>query len=565
MSATVVPLWRSHFGAQSLLLGPLQILAAVCGVLLLIVCANVTNLLLARSTARQKEFSVRLALGAGRGRLAKQCLTETLLFAAVGAAAALPLALWMAGSLGYLLPASGFPIAFEIHLNARILVFTALLCVTAAVISGLAPALDSARLDVNESLKEGGRSGTAGAPSSRLRGLLVLSEVALALVALIGAGLFARSFQAARKISPGFDPNNVLLANFYLSTSGYAPQQRKQFCLRLRERLESAPGIVAVAYSDMVPLGFETSWWEDLQIEGYLPGRSENMKIYRNVVAPGYFRLMRIPLVDGRDFTEHDEEKSLPVMIVNEAFARRFYAGANPIGRRVRGWGRWFTIVGVAKQCKYHHLAEAPLPYFYVPFRQVYRADMSIAFYVRTAGNPNDALATVRREVRGIDPNVAVFDAMPLSEYISACLFPQRVAASLLSVLGSLSLLLAAIGLYSVMAYAVTQRTHEIGVRMALGARPGDVLRLVMGQGMALALAGLVLGLGIALGLWRVVSGMSSGSAMGGGGALLTVSATDPLTYFGAALFLAAVAALASGLPALRAARVDPMTCLRYQ
>ena len=565
ISATVLPLWKSHFGAQSLLLAPLQILAAVCGVLLLIVCANVANLLLARWTARQKEFSVRLALGAGRGRLARQCLTETLLLAAVGAAAAVPLALWMAGSLGYLLPPSSFPIALDIQLNGRILSFAALICVAAAVISGLAPALASARPDVNEGLKEGGRSATAGARPNRMRGLLVLSEVALALVALIGAGLFARSFQAARRISPGFEPNNVLLADFYLSTSGYGPEQRKQFCLRLRERLESAPGVVAVGYSDMVPLGFGTSWWEDLQIEGYLPGRSENMKIYRNVVAPGYFRLMRIPLVDGRDFTEHDDEKSLPVMIVNDAFARRFFAGANPIGRRVRGWGRWFTIVGVAKQSKYHHLAEAPIPYFYVPFRQVYRADMSIAFSVRTAGDPNGALAALRREVRGIDPNVAVFDAMPLTEYMGACLFPQKMAASLLSVLGGLSLLLAGVGLYSVMAYSVTQRTHEIGVRMALGARPGDVLRLVMGQGMALALAGLVLGLGVALGLWRVVAGMSSGSAMGGGGALLSVSAADPLTYFGAALFRAAVAALASGVPAIRAARVDPMTSLRCQ
>jgi predicted permease len=567
ISATVLPVWKSHFGAQSLLLAPLEILMGVCVVVLLIVCANVANLLLARFTARQKEFSVRLALGAGRARLAQQVLTESLVLAMAGAVAGVALAVWMKGGLQYLVPSSQLPFAHgDGGLNSHVLAFTLLLCVGTALLSGIAPAAQSTRSDLNESLKEGGRSGMSGVQSHRLRGLLVVSEVSLALVALIGAGLFVRGFQATQRINPGFDPNRVLVSQFYLYTSGYNLDQRKQFCVRLRERLESAPGVTDVAYSDGVPLGFEPSWWEPLQVEGYVPGLSENMKIFRNVVSPGYFKLMGIPLLEGRDFTEQDDVKSAPVMIVNQTFARRFFSDGNPIGRRVHGWGDWFTVVGEVKDSKYNYLTEGPTPYFYVPFRQVYRADMALGFYVRTAGDLNGAVATLRREVRGIDPNVAVFGAMPLSEFISASLYPQKIAASLLSVLGILSLVLAAVGLYSVMAYSVTQRTHELGVRMALGARPADVLGLVVRQGMSLTLAGLLVGVGLALAMARSVSSVNvAASAMGSNSALLGGSATNPVIYLGAALFLSSIAALASYIPARRATKVDPMVALRYE
>lgn len=566
MSATLLPMSKAHFGPQGVLMAPLKVLMGVCMLVLLIVCANVANLLLARTASRQREFSTRLALGASHARVLRQVLVDSLVLVAAGGIAGLAAAQWMSKALGLLLPPGQLSRAMGFTVNRDMLLFTIAICALATCLAGLGPALQSGYGGLSERMNEGGRSGSEGVRTHRLRGLLVTAEVALALVAIIGAGLFARGFEAARRIDPGFDPNRVLLSQFYLSTNGYSLEQRKEFCLRLREKMEPVPGVADVAYSDGAPLGFEPSWWEDLEIEGYRPGPSENMKIFRNVVSPGYFDLMRIPLIDGRDFTRLDDEKSHSVMIVNQTFARRFFAGANPVGHKVRGWGRWFTIVGEVKDSKYHYPGEAPLPYFYVAFQQIYRADMQLAFYVRTKQSPQLALATLREKVREIDPNVTVFDAVPLAEYVGESLYPQKVAASLLSVLGSLAVLLAAVGLYSVMAYSVVQRTHEIGIRMVLGARPADVLRLVVWQGLKMTAAGLVLGIALALAAARSVAALSFASeAMGLGGKLLGVSANDPLIYTGAALFLTAVALLAAYIPAKRAAEIEPMEALRYE
>jgi predicted permease len=484
----------------------------------------------------------------------RQLLTESLLLALMGVLASAPLTMWTVQALGFLVPATGLPVALDVEMNWDIFAFTMLLCVVVCVASGMVPAFHTARAGLTDALNEGGRGGSAGRGSQRLRGLLVVSEVALALVAIIGAGLFARSFQLARQIHPGFDPSHVLVSNLALSPAGYSIPDLKQFCFRLRQSLESQPDIVGVTFADHVPLGFDTGPWEELDIEGYEKGRGENMQIYRNVVAPGYFKVLGIPLLVGRDFTEQDD-LSKPVkrvMIVNETFARRYFGGGYPIGRKVHGWGEWFTVVGVVKDSKYHTPNEAPRPYFYVAFRQVYRADQGIAVYVRAGGDPNQAVGTLRRAVRAMDPNVSVYDAMPLTEYISASLFVQKIAAWLLGVLGMVALVLAAVGLYSVMAYSIGQRTHEIGIRVALGAKSRDVLGLLVRQGMGLTLAGLVVGVLSAAAVMRLAAGL-----------LVNVSATDPLIFGGAALFLAMVALAASYVPARRATRIDPNRALR--
>jgi predicted permease len=553
IGATILPLSESPTGAQTLMRRPLQILMAVCAVLFLIVCANVANLLLARSVARQKEFSIRLALGSGRGRLTRQLLTETLLLAGAGTLVGLPIAVWMGKSLSWLLPATHLPTGLDPRLSGRILGFSILACVAAALISGVAPALLSGFASLSEGLKEGGRSGGSGARSHRMRGMLVISEIALATVALVGAGIFMRSFENASRRDPGFDSANVLLAQFYLT--GHTREQALQFCFRLRERLASTTGISSVTYADTAPLGFKGDAGHDIEVDGYVPRASEKMNYSRTLVAPGYFTLMRIPLLEGRDFTDTDDEQGLPVMIVNETFAHRFFAGSNPIGRKVRvSAGTVFTVVGTAKDIKYRTLVEAPQPYFYMPIRQRFREGLDVHFFLRTAGDPSEVISTVRREAAVIDSTAAGFEATPLSEYITASLYPQKVAAKLLSVLGLTSLLLAAVGLYSVVTYAVSQRTHEIGIRMALGAQPGDVVGMVVRQGMLLTGAGLAAGIAVALLATRLVASM-----------LVSVSAADPATYAAAALLLGSVALLASYVPARRAARVDPMAALRDQ
>jgi predicted permease len=381
-----------------------------------------------------------------------------------------------------------------------------------------------------------------------------VSEVALALLALIGAGLFLNSFHRAKRIDPGFDPSNVLLAALNLSEQGYDREHGTIFLRRVRERIEALPGVRAVSYAEDVPLGFDGGAWEDLQVEGYVPRRGENMKIYRNPVAPGYFNLMRIPLVDGRDFAERDDARSLPVAIVNETFVRRFFPGQSPLGRKMRACGKEWTVVGVVKDIKYQSLGERPQPYFYLPLEQFYRPNLGLALHVRTARPPENLLPAVQRELRTIDPGVVAFEALSLSDYIGAAWFTQKIAGILLGALGTLALLLAALGLFSVMAYTVSQRTHEIGVRMALGAQVADVLRLIVSQGLRLTSLGVVIGLASSFALTRVLRCQ-----------LVGVRGTDPLTFAGVSLLLVAVAVFSCWLPARRAAQVEPMEALRYE
>jgi predicted permease len=550
--ARLMPVWKAHFGVQTVLLAPLRILMAVCLVLFLIVGANVANLQLARATARRKELSIRMALGAGGGRVMRQLLTESLVLAAMGALASIPLASWLGRSLLWMLPPVGFPVEFDFSLNADVLGFMALLCCAGSLLTGLAPALHPIRSSLLEALNEGGRGGSSGAAQNRTRGLLVVSEVALALVALVGTALTARSFQSARAIHPGMDAHNVLFAKYHLDTFCPDQEERARFCLRLRDRIGALPGVASVSFANAVPLELGTGPSWDFNPEGYTPRPNEEMTVGGSRITPGYFDTLRIPVLQGRDFTERDDRGSAPVVIVNQTFARRYLGGVNPVGRRVQMDGQWSTVTGLVKDSKYHRVMEPETPYIYLPYRQRHGDEFWIAFFVRTSGPARAFIPAIRHEAAGIDPNAGITEVVEFGDIVAASIYPERVAAALMSVLGAIAVLLAALGMYSVLAFAVTQRQHEFGIRLALGAEPFDVVRLVLRRGLALTAAGIVLGAVLAMAAMRLAAGL-----------LVGVNTGDPVALVGSALFLGAIALLASYLPARRATKVDPMVTLR--
>ncbi len=556
VSATALPIWKAHSGVQVVLLWPLRILAAVALLVLLIASANVANLLLARSVSREKEFGVRLALGANRLRLLRQAVAEALLLAAAGTAAGMLLTQWMGESLRVLLPPTDLPFTgfVKAQINGPVIAFAALVCCATALLSGVVPGLHAARPDLACVLNEGGRNAAPGRRSHRARRFLVIGEVALASLALIVAGLFARSFQNVSAIRLGLDPNNVQAAQLYLAPAGYTAERERQFCRTLRQRLENVPGIDAASYAIELPLIERGN--EAVEVEGYQPRRGESTIVSRNNVGPGYFRLLRIPLLAGREFDEHDDSRAPKVLIVNQEFARRYFGDADPIGRRVRvALGKdWAAIVGVVKDSKHGNPADPAEPFFYAPFQQTFASGHGNYFLIRTSGNPADALGAFRREVAAIDPTGGLYRVQPLTDYLQGALYAHRVAAILMGVLGALALLLAAVGAYGVLAYATSERTQEIGIRMALGAKPRNVFGMVIWEGLGMTLTGAAAGAVAALAIARLMGSM-----------LVGVSAADPLAFGGAAFLLCAVAFLASFLPARRAVSLDPMSALRRQ
>jgi predicted permease len=554
IGAKIVPVWKAQSGASGLLAWPMAILGAACGLVLLIACANVANLLLARSASRQREFGIRTALGASPGRLSRQLVCESLLLATLATLAGLPLALWSENILLYLVPPTGLPVYFDAHPSARVFFFAALVCLGSALLSGLPPVFQSVRRGVVDALKQGGRGDTQSGHSRRISGLLVTGEVALALAALVMLGLFLRSLYGLQNTPAGFDHRNVTVCRLFLSTNNYTSAEEQDFSRRLRERLLAAPGVTGAAYSDSIPLGFGLGKWTDITVEGYAARPGENLDVHHASVSPGYFDLLRMPLLGGRDFRPEDNDNAPRVMIVNESFARRFFEGRDPVGRRVQVYGRPFRIVGMVKDSKYYSLSEAPQPYFYMSFDQVHGSsgEGGVALYARTGGDARGFVPILRREMSAIDPNSAGLTAMPLTDYISAAWFGPRIASVFLGVLGVICMLLAGVGLYGVMAYSVRQRTREIGIRMALGADTEGVLRMVLRQGLSLALSGIAAGLAIALAATPRIAPL-----------LYRVRPADPASIAGAALFLLVVAAAASLIPALRATRVDPTVALR--
>ncbi len=536
----------------------LVLLQVVVGLVLLIACANVASLLLARATARRREIAVRLSLGASRWRLVRQLLTESVLLALLAGGAALLLALWATQALMAFQPPLPVTLALDLSLDAPVLLFTLLLALATGVLFGLAPALQASRFNLLGALKEEG-SLTGGWPRSRLRNLLVIAQVALSLLLLMGSGLLLRSLANAEAIDPGFEPEGVLLASVDLQLQGYGESEGRALFERLQARLESLPQVESASVATILPLGLAAGR-RGIRIQGYERAPGEGMEVHFNVVGPHYFETMRIPLVRGRWFTPQDTQGAPGVVIVNEAFARRYWPGQDPLGKRISMGvteqdGRQvypLAVVGVAQDGKYVTLGEDARPFVFYPHRQNYEADATVL--VRTGGDPAAFSETLRQEIRALDPRLPVYDVRTLESHMSFALVPVRLAATLLGVFGLLALTLCCVGLYGTLSFAVSQRTREIGVRIALGARSRDVLRLVLAQGLVLTLVGMGIGLSAAAGASRFLTFLLYG-----------ISPLDPFTFLVISMLLLMVALLACYVPARRALRVDPMAALRYE
>jgi predicted permease len=548
----VLPPSECPYGAQSVMGPVLRLLQAVSLGVLLIVAVNVANLSLVSATGRRKEMAIQMSLGAGRGRLVRSLLVESLLLALAGGLLGTALASQATRAVRLFLPAVPLGVELDFPLDGRTLAFALLLTLATGLAIGLLTAVRATRVPLHESLKVGGRSSGSGT-HQRLRNILVVAEMALALALLIGAGLCLQGLRQARKTDLGLDPERVLTANLQIGMNGYDPRTGLLFYRELRHRLRAIPGVEEAALASWFPLGLLGCKGSGVLVEGYVPPVGEDGTYEFAIVSPRYFATLGIPLVAGRDFTDADDIESERVAIVNQAFADRFWPGRDPLGRRFRTGGEWRRIVGVAPTGKYNRLDERPWPFYYLPDQQgVPELDLGLA--VRTSGDPAALAGAVRKAVRGLDAGVEPLRTQPLRDYVESVFFPQRMASGLLLLLAAVALALAALGVYGVVAYAVSQRVQEFGVRMALGATRGDVVWLVLRGGLVLTAVGVAVGLLLSLGLFRLVASFLNG-----------VSPLDPVTYLAAPAFLAIVALLASGLPARRATGVDPAVALRSE
>ena len=561
MRGVITPLSEVAFGD---LRRPLLALLAAVLFILLIAAANVANLLLARATGRQKEIAVRIALGATPSRLFTQLLAESLTLALIGGALGTLCASFAARSVAFLVPGN-VPRLDEVHLDAGVLLFALGISLAAGIVFGLAPAFFALRTELNENLKAGGRGGAYGPQHRRLRGAFVVAEVSLAMVLLFGAGLLVRSFQRLLETSPGFAPDHVITASIALPASQY-PQaaQLRSFERSLLERLDQIPGARAAGISTDLPL--EASWVRIFTAEGYNPPPGAAMNVdSHSVVSGDYFKTMGVPLLRGRLLLPSDDQNSQKVILVSDSLARKYWPGHDPIGKRLK-WGPpqsnspWLTVVGVVGDVKQQSLDKATLPHTYEPYSQL--ADELVVqgiartyrLAVRTSGDPASAAASLKAAVWGLDKQLAVTRLRTMEQVLSDSTAPRRFNMLLVLIFAATALLLAAIGIYGVIAYSVAQRTHEIGIRMTLGAQRADVLRMVLGWGLLLTGAGTALGLAGSLALARLLRGF-----------LFGIQPSDPITFAVVVGLLTFTALLATCVPALRASRVDPMIALRYE
>lgn len=546
----VTPLWRD--GAAGMLLPVMATLMAVVAIVLLIACANLAGLLLARAAGRQREVAIRLAVGASRGRVIRQFLMESWLLATAGGVAGLVLTTWTTGGLMALMPPTPYPIAFDGGVNLRVIAFATGITFMTALAFGLVPALRASRPDVSSSLKEASGTVSGSVPRGRMRGTLVVAQVALSLLLLISAALFYRGLGHARTLDPGFSIRDGAMAALDLLPNGYDAERGAALHRALLARVTELPGVTAatVAYSMPLDIGGGSNMTVD--VDGYQPHAGEEIDVHYNRVGPGYFETMGIPLVSGRGILMEDTGERQLSVVINETMARKYWPGQDPVGRTVRFGSGPAVVVGVAKDGKYGQLNETPRNYMYVPVAQYFRHDTILI--VRTDGDAAAIVPALHAEVKKLDPNLPLFDVRTIAEHMKLSVFIPRLATTLLALFGGLAVLLAVVGLYSVVAYNVAQRTREIGVRLALGASRGQILRLVLRQGMALTVVGLAIG-----------AALSVAAAMGLRSQLMGITPGDPLSFGGTTLLLLCVALLACLVPALRATRLDPVKALRLE
>lgn len=544
------PLWRAPRSGAAVLGPIILVLGAISALLLLLACANLASLLLARGVSRRKEIAVRLSLGASRGDIARQLFLESVLLALAGAAASVGVASLGVGLLEAWAPPSPFPLWIGARVDWKAVAFAGGVASATALLFGLAPALQASRPGTADALRDESAGSLGGRGRDRLRGGLVVLQVSLSVLLLVAAGLFLRTLQRIQSIDLGFEPKGVLAVSLELFSSGYERERGLAFYRELLERARALPGVERASLVRRAPLGLGGSSSTTLDVDGYQPPKDATAFAFYNNVGPGYFTLMRTPIVRGRDLGDDDRSDRPPVAVVNETMAARYWPGREAVGGRFRVGQRWITVAGVARNATYRDLGEGPAPWFFLPLEQGYRPDMTLL--VRTAGDPAALAPALLGLVRQLDATLAPFNVTTLEGHIGAADFRQRVGSQLLGLFGVLGLVLAAVGLYGLLSFSVARRTREIGIRMALGCDRRDVYRLVLRQGARLA------GLGLALG------GAAAAALCGLLRALLVgLSPWDPVTFAGVSLLLAASAFLACAVPAHRATRVDPATALR--
>lgn len=544
------PLWQTPFNNAGSLMPTLGIAVAVVFCVLLIACANVSNLLLVRAFARRHEMTVRLAVGAGRTRLLRQLLTEGMILSALAASGGLVVAYWFRNALVLLVPFRGVPMYLPGTMDWRVLLLSVGVALISTIVFGLVPAIQTSKVDLAAALKAETGGVLGGRGKKRFRSGLVLVQTSLSFVLLVGAGLLLESMQRIRTASPGFSTEHVLVTGVNLFAAGYDQPRARNFENELMDRVQALSGVESAAYGRIPPFSYVTYSSAPIKVNGYQSRVDEQPSVEYNEVSPRYFSTLGIPLVSGREFTRYDDETAPLVAIVNETMAAQFWRGEDPVGKLLEVKDRSMRVVGVAKLAKYRSFVETSRPFFYVPLRQDFST--RVGLFLRTQQGIETMMPAVAREVHSLDPALAVSAMITMREEVDRSTSSQRIAVTMLGVCGVLALLLATVGLYGVMSYVVSQSTRELGLRVALGASTGDVLRLVMSHGLALTAGGVVVGAAAALALTRQL-----------GSLLFNVSPRDPLAFATALVVMALAALVACFLPAWRATQTDPVRALR--